>query len=82
MAAEDKITNDGTRPGAAALGPVNLNTASAEELRSVVGLGDGRVAEILEWRESKGRFETVDDLQKLPHIGPGDLPKLRDQLTV
>jgi competence protein ComEA len=62
--------------------PVNINTASREELRMVQGLGDARANEIVVWRERNGRFESVGDLQHLPLIGPDVLERIRGHLTV
>ncbi|WP_119458520.1 helix-hairpin-helix domain-containing protein [Rhodospirillaceae bacterium SYSU D60014] len=62
--------------------PVNINTASREELRMVQGLGDARADEIVAWRERNGRFESVGDLQHLPLIGPDALERIRGHLTV
>lgn len=61
--------------------PVNINTASREELRMVQGLGDARADQIVAWREKNGRFQSVDDLQHLPLIGLDVLQQIRGSLT-
>lgn len=56
---------------------VNLNTASAEELQLLPGVGEARARAILEARESRGGFRTVDDLLVVKGIGPANLERIR-----
>jgi competence protein ComEA len=44
------------------LKPVNINTATAEELRQVPGIGPATARKILQMRKSYGPFKSVDDL--------------------
>jgi len=64
------------------LHPVNLNTATAEELQQVPGIGPATADKILQTRKSYGRFKSVDDLQAIRGIGPKRLDKMRKYLTV
>lgn len=61
--------------------PVDLNTASREELMSVRGIGPGRADEIVSRRDRHGPFKSVEDLQHMNLIDPGDLPELKNRLT-
>ena len=61
-------------------GPVDINSASAEELREVEGIGEGRAARIVEWREANGRFEAVEDLQHVLNLADGEPARLREHL--
>lgn len=61
---------------------VNINTASAEELCTVPGIGKSKAEAILKYRSSGGKFETVEDLMKIPGIKQGTFEKLRDYIRV
>jgi competence ComEA-like helix-hairpin-helix protein len=66
---------------AAALGaPLDLNTATADQLSRLPGLGPSKSAAIIEWREDNGPFFDLDELLLVPHIGPGTLENLRTKL--
>ena len=62
--------------------PINLNTATAEELQQVPGIGPATAAKILQMRKSYGAFKSVDDLKAIKGIGPKRLEKMRKYLTV
>jgi len=65
-----------------ALAAVNINTATKEELTSLKGIGDKRAQEIIDYRKKNGDFKSVDDLEKVPGIGPGIMKQIRSQVTV
>jgi competence protein ComEA len=62
--------------------PVNLNTATSEELQLVPGIGPVTAEKILQMRKSYGAFKSVDDLTAIRGIGPKRLEKMRKYLTV
>jgi competence ComEA-like helix-hairpin-helix protein len=64
------------------LHPVNLNTASSEELQEVPGIGPSTAEKILQARKSYGTFKSVDELEAIRGIGPKRLEKMRKYLTV
>jgi len=64
-----------------ALAVVNINTATKEELTSLKGVGDKRAQEIIDYRTKNGPFKTVDDLEKVPGIGPGIMKQIRSEVT-
>lgn len=66
----------------AAPGPVNLNSATADELDSLPGVGPATAAAILAYREEHGAFASVDDLAEVRGIGPAKLEALRGLVTV
>jgi competence protein ComEA len=68
--------------GGAAMAAVNINTATKEELTSLKGIGDKRAQEIINYRTKNGPFKSVDDLGKVPGIGPGILKQIRSNVTV
>src|SRR5437763_969667 len=64
------------------LKPVNLNTANAEELQQVPGIGPATAEKILQMRKSYGAFKSVDDLLSIRGIGKKRLDKMRKYLAV
>ena len=71
-------------PGATAApaGPVDLNTATAEQLDTLPGVGPSTAAAIVDDRARNGPFASVDDLDRVTGIGPAKLDALRDLVTV
>ncbi len=62
--------------------PVNLNTATSQELQQVPGIGPATADKILQMRKSYGAFKSVDDLLAIRGIGAKRLEKMRKYLTV
>ena len=63
-------------------GKINLNTATAEELQTISGIGAKRAEDIIAYRESHGGFQSVDDLKNVSGIGDKTLDKIRESLYV
>jgi competence protein ComEA len=63
-------------------GPLDLNTATLEQLDDLPGVGPATAQAILDAREKLGRFASVDDLLDVRGIGPAKLEGLRDLVTV
>lgn len=61
---------------------VNINTADATILQTLSGIGEKRAADIINYRETNGLFETVDDLDQVSGIGEKTMEKLRPLITV
>lgn len=53
-----------------AFAQVNINTASKDELDGLKGIGPTKAQAIVDYRTKNGPFNSVDDLQKVPGIGP------------
>ncbi|TDP96308.1 ComEA family DNA-binding protein [Labedaea rhizosphaerae] len=66
---------DGDAPGQS---KVDINTASAEKLDTLPGIGEVTAQRIVQWRQQHGRFASVDQLQQVPGIGDAKLASLRD----
>jgi competence protein ComEA len=67
---------------AAVSGVVNVNTATAEELDRLPGVGPGRAKAILELRAHMKHFEKLEDLMRVKGIGRASFRKLRPMLTL
>ena len=63
-------------------GVVNINTASAEQLQMLPGVGEVRARAILSERKERGGFKSVDDLLAVKGVGDAVLERMRPYLTV
>ena len=61
---------------AALSGVVNVNTASAEQLSMLPGVGPARADAIVSLRKQRGGFKRVEDLLEVKGIGEASLAKL------
>lgn len=61
---------------------ININTAGLSELDKLDGIGPALAQRIIDYRESKGPFATVEDITKVSGIGPTQLAKFRDKISV
>ena len=75
-------TASGASAGPGATTPIDVNTATAEQLDALPGIGPSLAAAIVQERERNGPFRSVDDLTRVPGIGDGRLARLRDLVTV
>ncbi len=67
---------EGAAPG------VSLNTATAEMLAQLPGIGPTRAQAILEDRRRRGPYRRLEDLTRVRGIGPGTIERLRDRVRV
>lgn len=61
---------------------VNINTATADELDDLPGIGPTAAQSIIEYRLVNGPFQTIWDLQNVPGIGPATFDRIKDYITV
>ena len=61
---------------------VNINTASIAQLSALPGIGEGFAERIVEYRETVGPFDSVEDLLSVEGIGYGRLEAILDYITV
>jgi competence protein ComEA len=73
---------DAAGPGGPTQPPVSLNTATAEQLDTLDGVGPATASKILDWRRQHGGFRSVDDLGEIPGIGPKRLAALRAKVQL
>ena len=76
---ESRMTEGSGRQEAA---DININTATAEELTGLTGIGPSRAADIVAYREKNGPFSKPEDLMKVSGIGEATFRKLKDQICV
>jgi competence protein ComEA len=62
--------------------PIDLNTATLEQLDTLAGVGPATAQKILDFREEHGGFGSVDELAQVPGIGEKRLASLREQVRV
>jgi competence protein ComEA len=61
--------------------PVNVNSAPAIDLESVIGLLRKEAAAIVTYREQKGPFKTIDDLKKVPGLDFKKIEAAKDRIV-
>ena len=61
---------------------VNINTAPAEQLESLPGVGPKTAARIVEYRQKNGGFKKIEELMNVRGIGEKVFLRMKNQLTV
>lgn len=61
---------------------VNINTASAEELSTLPGIGEALATRIIAYREEHGAFENTEEIMSVSGIGAKTYAQLKDRITV
>lgn len=61
---------------------ININTADSVELQSIPGIGPSKAERIIEYRESEGRFKTIDDIKNISGIGNKTFESIKEYITV
>ena len=59
---------------------VNINTATAEELRVIPYISDSIAQEIIRYRQEKGHIKDIDELLNVKGIGPAKLKRMKKYL--
>jgi competence protein ComEA len=62
--------------------PISLNTATAEQLDELEGVGPATAQKILDWRKEHGGFRSVEDLKQVSGIGPKRFEALKDKVRM
>ena len=63
-------------------GKVNLNSATKEELMTLTGVGATKAESILSYRQTNGKFKSVEDIMQISGIKEGLFNKIKDYITV
>lgn len=66
----------------AAFAKININTATAQELTALPGIGPAKAEAIIKHREANGPFKTVDELNGVKGIGNKILENIKNEVTV
>lgn len=61
---------------------IDVNTATAAELEVLPGIGPSRAGAIIEWRDRRGRFRRIDDLDDVHGIGPRTIARISPWVRV
>jgi competence protein ComEA len=61
---------------------ININTASAEELDRLPGIGKTKAQAIIDYRTQNGPFQNLEDIQKVKGIKSGEFAKLKDYIKL
>ena len=64
------------------VGKCNINTATAEELTRLSGIGEKKAADILRYREENGGFSDIADIMKVSGIGEKTFAAIQAEITV
>ena len=84
--ARDGYSVQTERPAAEEVAPervlVDLNTATAEELETLTGIGPALAQAILDYRAEHGDFHSIDELMNVRGIGSAKLEGLQDEITI
>lgn len=76
-------SDNSSSPGGSASGSgVSLNSATAEELTELKGVGEVTAQAIVAYREEHGGFKDVEELLEVSGIGPAKLAQLKDQVQL
>lgn len=73
---------EGNKPSNMESGLININTATSQELTTLSGIGPVIAQNIIDYRDSNGEFERIEDITNVSRIGQGTLEKIRDNICV
>ena len=60
---------------------ISINTATLEELMTLPGIGESKAKDIINYRESNGPFNTIEDITKVTGIGDSIFAKIKENIT-
>lgn len=64
------------------LAKININTATAEELDKLPGVGPAIAQRIIEYRTANGPFQKIEDIMKVRGIGPAQFDAIKNLIVV
>lgn len=69
-------------PAANVAGKININTAGYEELQKITGVGPVIAQRIIEYRNTNGPFQKLEDIKEVQGIGDAKFEKMKDEITL
>lgn len=83
LAATETGTSNGSPSGqVSSQGKVNINTASAEELMTLDGVGEATADKIIAYRQENGPFARIEEIKEVSGIGEKKFEAMKDAITV
>ena len=76
------ITAPNPAPAAVPSFPIDLNTATLEQLDTLPGIGPSRAGDIIQYRDQHGGFQQIDELKEVRGIGDATFEALKDLVTI
>lgn len=61
---------------------ININTATLNELMTISGIGSSKANEIINYRNTKGSFKSIDEIKNVKGIGDSIFEKIKNYITV
>lgn len=78
-----EVSDEGSKAGAGEVeGKVNINTADKEQLMTLRGIGESKATAIINYRETQGSFQSIEELMQIEGIKEGVFQKIRDMITI
>jgi competence protein ComEA len=71
---ESKLMDDG--------GLININTANADKLSTLNGIGKSTANKIIQYRNENGYFDTIEDIMKVTGIGESKFNAIKENITI
>ncbi len=79
---KESIIENGKNEGENSTNIININTANAEQLTSLTGIGEAKAKAIIEYRNVNGAFKSIDDIMEVSGIGESVFVKIKDHITI
>ncbi len=78
----EETTNKSSSSYTEFTGIVNINTATADELCKLPGIGESTANSIIEYRQNAGQFKRIEDIQNVRGIGTEKYNKIKNNITI
>ncbi|MEJ2707736.1 MAG: helix-hairpin-helix domain-containing protein [Anaerolineales bacterium] len=82
LPAPEESTSDQTEPEISAQTPININTATVEQLDMLPGIGPVLAQRIVDYRQTHGSFQRAGDILEVEGIGPTSYERIRQLISV
>ena len=80
--ADEEIQIISSASGSNDNGKVNINKASITELQKISGIGESTAKKIIEYRNTNGKFKSIEDLKNIQGIGDKKYDSIKEEVTV